>query len=476
MVRHDSDTFADKMSAMRIPVLLTAILSTVLVAASASAQYPDPRMRPDRPNPSRYLDDQDFLMLERGLAAAEDGEWDEVRDARRRISDPIARRLLLWRIATSDEDTSFMELDLALDELEGWPQYGMIRSEAEFKISTSGLSSEFIVNWFEGREPVSGEGKVALGEALRAQGRLAEAVPYLRDAWRNHTFRRYRQREILEANDDILTITDHEERVDFLLWRDQRTLARDLRSQLDNGHRALLDARIALASRARGVNAAVARVPAELANHPGLIYERARWRRRADLDEGALEMLLQLPGTHDDLTALDDMWLERRLMILNMIRDRNYQTAYELASANGMTSGADFADAEFLSGWLSLRYLGEPARALDHFTRLTEGVSFPVSVSRGRYWQARAAEALGDEDSAENFYRLAAVHSTAFYGQLAIAALRDTNPPQLELPLAPAATEETQISFESRPLTRALRLLAEQGEGLPIPRLHLPFR
>ncbi|WP_421786435.1 transglycosylase SLT domain-containing protein [Hyphobacterium sp.] len=463
-MRHDTNTFADKMSVMRVLVLLIAMVAGTLASTPAGAQFPDPRLRPERPNPSSYLDDQDFLMLERGLEAAEGGDWSDVRDARRRISDPIARQILLWRIATSDEDTSFMELDLALDELAGWPQYEMIRSEAEFKISTSGLSPEFIVNWFEGREPVSGEGKVALGEALRETGRLAEAVPYLRDAWRNHTFRRYRQREILEAHNDILTITDHEERVDFLLWRDQRTLARDLRGELDNAHRALLDARIALAGRARGVNAAVDRVPDALSNHPGLVYERARWRRRANLDEGALEMLLQLPDTHDDPAALDDMWLERRLMILDLIRDRDYATAYTLAAANGMSQGADFADAEFVAGWLSLRYLDEPARALNHFTRLADGVSFPVSVSRGRYWQARAAEALGQDDEAERYYRLAAVHETAFYGQLAIARLRDTDPPILALPPSPVPTQADEITFESRPIARALRLLAEQGE------------
>ena len=463
-LRHDTANIADKMSLMRTLFLLFVLLAGWIVVPAASALYPDPRLRPERPNPSRYLDDQDFLMLERGLEAAEDGDWRDVRDARRRISDPVASSILLWRIATSDENSTFMELDLALEELEGWPQYEMIRSEAEFKISTSGLSSEFIVNWFAGREPISGEGKIALGAALRDVGRLAEATEYIRDAWRHHTFRRYRQREILNANNDILTLSDHEARVDYLLWRDQRTLAGDLRNELSNGHRALMDARIALASRSGGVNAAVARVPAELANHPGLIYERARWRRRANLDEGALEMLLQLPETHSDLEALDDMWLERRLMILNLIRDRDYATAYQLAAANGMTSGADFADAEFVAGWMALRYLNRPEDALAHFTRLVEGVSYPVSVSRGRYWQGRAAAALGRTEEAESYYRLAAEHSTTFYGQMALIELAGDERPMLDLPAAPVPTTETGITFESRTVTRALRLLAEQGE------------
>jgi len=449
---------------MRAPLLLIVLLVGWFLLPVANAQNPDPRLRPERPNPSRYLDDQDFLMLERGLEAAADGDWSDVRDARRRISDPVARSILLWRIATSDEAATFMELDLALDELEGWPQYSMIRSEAEFKISTSGLSSEFIANWFDGREPVSGEGKIALGAALRDIGRLAEATEYIRDAWRHHTFRLYRQREILQANNDILTLSDHEARVDFLLWRDQRTLARDLRNELSNGHRALMDARIALASRSGGVNAAVNRVPADLANHPGLIYERARWRRRANLDEGALEMLLQLPATHEDDEALDDMWLERRLMILNLIRDRDYATVYQLASANGMSQGADFADAEFVSGWMALRYLNRPQAALEHFTSLVEGVSYPVSISRGRYWQGRAAAALGQTQEAENFFQLAAVHSTAFYGQMAIIELAGETTPMLSLPNPPLPTNAIEVTFESRTVTRALRLLAEQGE------------
>ncbi|WP_421791795.1 transglycosylase SLT domain-containing protein [Hyphobacterium sp.] len=442
-------------------VLITGLLAILL---PADAQSPDPRLRPDRPNPSRYLDQHDFFMLERGLEASEDGEWGLVRDTRRRISDSVASNILLWRIATSDEDATFMELDLALEELEGWPQYTTIRTEAEFKISTSGLSPEFIVNWFEGNEPVSGEGKIALGEALRASGRLAEAVPYIRDAWRNHTFRLYRQDEIFDAHEDILTLSDHDARVDFLLWRGQRSAARRLRSELDNPNRALLDARIALAARQSGVNAAVARVPAGLANHPGLIYERARWRRRANLDEGALEMLLQLPDTHDDPAALDDMWLERRLMILNLIRDREYATAYRLASAHGMEHGVDFADAEFVSGWLALRYLDRPEDALNHFTRLETGVTFPVSVARARYWQGRAAEDLGRTEDALEFYRLSAVHLTTFYGQMAHVRLAENGRPLMELAPPPLITEGTRIRFESRPVTRALRLLAEQNE------------
>jgi soluble lytic murein transglycosylase len=101
------------------------------------------------------------------------------------------------------------------------------------------------------------------------------------------------------------------------------------------------------------VDGAVSAVPDSLSDTPGLVYERARWRRRRGLDT-SLELLLELPDSYDNDAALESMWTERKLMILDLIRDRDFDTAYQLAAANGMERGVEFADAEFLAGWLAL--------------------------------------------------------------------------------------------------------------------------
>lgn len=440
-----------------------ALVCALLMSAAALAD-PLPRLKPDRPNHSRFLDDHDAQMLRAGMEAASDGNWAEVRSYRQRISDPVARNILLWRIATSDASASFFDLDLALTELQGWPQYTNIQREAEFKIGTSGLTAAFINGWFQLHAPLSGEGKIAYGEALLAMGQREAAAEQIRDAWRNHSLRLYRQREVLVAHRGLLRQEDHQARADMLIWTDQYSAARDITGQLDSGWRNLANARIALAGRSGNVNAAVAAVPESLSDHPGLIYERARWRRRANLEDGALEMLRTLPAEYPMHSALEDMWLERRLAILNLIRDRQYAIAYELAAANGMSSGADFADAEFVAGWLALRHLDRPRDALAHFTRLAEGVSYPVSVSRGRYWQGRAAEAAGDADAARGFYELGAEHLTTFYGQMSLVELSGGETPMLDLPPQPVPTEADRSEFESRPVARALRLLAEMNE------------
>ena len=103
---------------------------------------------------------------------------------------------------------------------------------------------------------------------------------------------------------------------------------------------------------------------------------------------------------------------------------------------HGHTSGADLADGEWLAGWIALRFQGKPAAALAHFETMYQTVNYPISRTRGAYWAGRAAEAMGDSAAAARWYRLAAAHPLAFYGQHAAARLGPEN--GMALPDGPA--------------------------------------
>ena len=443
---------------------LSAVVLLTL-AVPAFAQVPAPRMRPDPVNFSQYLSDADFTRFRRGLDAADDGDWDEVRRIREDLTDTSARNILLWRLALENERASFLQLDVALSELENWPRDSFIRSEAEAKIADSGLSAPFVVSWFEGREPVTGRGRVSYAEALIETGRIEQGETLLRETWRGHHLPLNVQHETYQRHSDIFTEDDHMARIDYLIWSDQRTAARRVLPLLSGNNHDLADARLRLAGRQSGVDRAVDRIPASLSNDAGLVFERARWRRRSGLsDDVVLPLLLQLPDAHNNTGALELMWTERKLMILGLVRDQDYETAYQLARAHGLSEGADFADAEFMAGWLALVHLDRAEEALAHFTRLRDNVSTPVSQSRGSYWMARAADALGRPEEAATYYAEAGAHSTAYYGQLALTQLTGETGGILTLDREPEPTEEVQARFEARPLVRAMRLLAEQDE------------
>lgn len=435
------------------------LLALSLPLSAATAQTPAPRLKPPVPNHSILLSDADFTAFRRGMRAADDDDWDDVRAAIITLDNPVADHVLLWRIAVSDARAPFSDLDRAIDELEGWPRQASIRREAEWKIEDSGLSPALIVAWFEDREPVTGEGRIALGESLIALGREDEGAEQIRTAWRTQSLRLSNQRDVLREHDNLLTNDDHAARVDFLLWAGQRTAASRLLPELSAGERRVAEARIRLASRSSGVDSAVSAVPDSLSDTPGLVYERARWRRRRGLDT-SLELLLELPDSYDNDAALESMWTERKLMILDLIRDRDFDTAYQLAAANGMERGVEFADAEFLAGWLALTKLDQPGVAFAHFERLEDGVTTPVSTSRALYWQGRAAEASGELELASDRFTAAARYPTAYYGQLAILAL-GPDAAELDLPPDPDPGEDARAAFNALPEIQALRLLAE---------------
>jgi soluble lytic murein transglycosylase len=127
------------------------------------------------------------------------------------------------------------------------------------------------------------------------------------------------------------------------------------------------------------------------------------------------------------------------------------------------SSGGSFMDGEFLAGWIALRYLHNTQLAYDHFGRLANGVTYPISVARAHYWLGRTAETAGDMPRAASEYEKAAEQSATFYGQLAIAKIA-ANPVLRVSDASTAPTAEARAAFESDDRVKAIRLLAGAGE------------
>ena len=81
------------------------------------------------------------------------------------------------------------------------------------------------------------------------------------------------------------------------------------------------------------------------------------------------------------------------------------------------------AEFHFMAGWIALRFLRDPSRALEHFGHVDEGSSDPIVRARAAYWRGRAAEAAGEFEEMRAQYEAAARYPTAYYGQLARARL-----------------------------------------------------
>ncbi len=450
-----------------MPAQVLAVSSALVLLSSVGAAHADeptpPKAKPERPTISELLTPADERRLRRGLRLAERGGWDEVRDIAEDITDPTAQRILLWRAAQSDYRASFGQLAEALEGLNNWPRSYAIRDEAEAKLFDSNYSASYIIDWFDKYPPVSGEGRIALAGAYLDAGRTEEGEELLKDTWRNYTLPQRVQSTVAQRYRSRLSRADHEARVDYLLWRGYRSTAWALRDYISSDFRKLTLARIRLMARQSGVDAAVAAVPSRLQNHPGLLYERARWRRRAGRRTDARPLVLAIEPPLIPIAA-EHVWTERRIHVGYMLKARDYATAYRLAKDHGLEEGVEFADAEWLAGWLALTKLGDAEAAAQHFATLEAGVSTPISRGRALYWQGRAAEAMGNSVQATSYYREAGQFPTVFYGQLALERLGAGSEAYL-LPPSVNPTPQQRAAFQSRDLVRALMMLAEMDES-----------
>ncbi|NNJ69643.1 MAG: lytic transglycosylase domain-containing protein [Boseongicola sp.] len=351
--------------------------------------------------------------LGRAFDAMESGDWYAALRTAEGIN-PVARDIIEWhrlRARQGDFDSVIRFLDRRPD----WPGLAYLRQRSESTLPLSARADD-VIAFFGGEHPQTGTGAVALISAFRAKGMEADAEAEALHAWLTHRFSAADQTKLLTWYGRALA-PHHADRLDMLLWRGAERDARTMIPLVPRGWAELAEARIALRADKNGVDALVAAVPENLADHPGLLFERMQWRARKGRNDGAIELLLAQSPDELGQPARWAGW--RRSLVRSEMRAGRTTHAYELASQHGLTSGSSFADLEWLSGYLALTYQNDPAKALNHFLRFRGAVDTPISLGRAGYWEGRAHEALGDTDTARLAYSFGAEYQTSFYGLLA---------------------------------------------------------
>ena len=428
------------------------------LAAPALAAIPEPRLKPANPlAQTRLLQGADFAGFKRGIDAGQDGKWSVHAAAMNGVTDPVARNVLAWQRALRDPDVPFELATHVVQNLNDWPRMTAISAKAERTLLDSSMSPQQVISWFGDREPVSGEGRIALARAHLALGNEAEGLKWIRLGWREGKLTRDVQRRVFSELGSKLTADDHAARADHLIWQGRRHLdkATALLPHVPASERALLDARIALRARRSGVNAKVDAVPAALRTRPELQFERSYWRRSKLKDRDlALEPLLAMTGPVASESGREQVWRERKIHAYRLIGEGRFDEAYRLTENTGLSDGLGFQEAEFLGGWLQLTKLGDAKAAERRFRTLHAGVGRPISKARGAYWTGRALEAQGKASEARAFYREAASFPNTYYGQLAAIRIGEGT---LTLPAQPEAGRADHR-------LQAARMLGEAGE------------
>ena len=134
--------------------------------------------------------------------------------------------------------------------------------------------------------------------------------------------------------------------------------------------------------------------------------------------------MLAVPPDALHLQDTDEWWRKRRTLARKLLDLGEPATAYEVVRAAAAPDNPFYrADFHFMAGWIALRFLDDPDIALMHFVHVDDDSANPIVLARAAYWRGRAHEAAGRTEDMRRSYEVAARHSTAYYGQMARAAV-----------------------------------------------------
>jgi soluble lytic murein transglycosylase len=205
----------------------------------------------------------------------------------------------------------------------------------------------------------------------------------------------------------------------MLLWEGEAEAAAEMLDLVSAGDAALARARIALQGDKNGVDGLISGIPASHAGDPGLAYDRFRWRMRKGRWDSAAELLKERSTSAAALGRPERWASNRRSIARREMRDGRPRAAYRIASSHQLTEGSNYADLEWLSGYLALSFMDDPIRAARHFENFRLAVETPISLGRAGYWLGRSFEAMGEPQKAQQSYAYGGLFQTSFYGQLA---------------------------------------------------------
>lgn len=440
-----------------IVAMTTIVLASAALAFAASGTSPAPTPLPP------LLSAEQASLYQHAFEGLDAGRIDTARELAQQGTNKLAHKVFRWaELQQPHSGVAFEDIAAFIDANPTWPRQDILMHRAEEAL-VDRTDDSVVLAWFALRGPQTVDGAMRYIEALLRAGEKDKAVNLIRSTWMSGGFGTVQEKTFLNRYHTYLTAEDHLKRLDHLIWQGRSDEAKRMLPRVDADRRALADARLKLAALSPGVEYALRHVPARLANDQGLVFERLRWRRRKGQEQAALDMLREAPAqvSHPDL-----WWIERNYLARRAISAGRMRQAYDIATHHGMIDGPHFVEAEFLAGWVALRFLNEPKVALTHFTKLYEAAKFPVTEARGAYWAGRAEAALGYKDKATEWYRRAASHQTTFYGQLGTAELTPTDRPPFPQTVQPSADERQQ--FEANELTLATRLLEQIGQTLKV--------
>ena len=412
---------------------------------------------------SKYYSKKDFSLAKKAISEMKKSNWTGALKTAKKAKDKSIYNFIQWRhLLKKGNQASYYDYKLFIDKNEDYPRMGRVKYLSEHKLSTDKVSPKKIIESFSASEPLSGFGKMILGESFILTGNNEKGIKLIKDGWIEAELTKSELKFYRKKYKKYLNADDYIKRADYLAWNNKYWDLKRLLRYLPKDYELLYNARQLLMSKSYGVDNAISKVPTKFKNDAGLNYDRLKWRRKRGRVDSSVEILVKIKNTKDYLVRPDKWWFEREIISRSLIYKKKYALAYKIASNHALTDGPEYAAAEWMSGWIALSFLDDPLLAKDHFENFYNNVGYPISTSRGAYWLAKTYQKLGKNELANEWFGKASNFLTTYYGQLAFMELNPNQPFELSRDIE--VSKEYRDYFFKKELVKTVYLLDELNE------------
>lgn len=455
-----------------------------------------------------------MAVLSAPAQCQEGAEWDRAR-AELKASAPgtIAPAIARWKQLVGTENQGF---DAYAGFVLAWPGFPLeesLRRAAEKSLAIQNVPSARIVALFDRFPPLTNPGRAQYALALAAEGRARDAAEVAREAWRGGTMSDAAEAAIQARWGDRFAQTDHDSRLEALLWDGSTAQAARALPRASQYKWAVAQARLAIqqgqgpdagasdtdsGARSAEEQAEMARITAqanpglstpmvqpvapiqpvvipatpEMLSDPGYLVDRARYLIRRGRGAEAASLLASRPQLMRP--ALDP----RRWIGVLLAAAKAGGPSDSVRIAQGATEGFipgseiaqmafavrdDYTSLMWLGGTTALWQMRDATTAANLFYNYAHAARTPMTRAKGYYWAGRAMDSVGQTNGAFEYYRWAAQFPDQFHGLLALERLGQPIPPLHDGRRA-IPTHVQARDFAARPITQAVREVARDAE------------
>lgn len=319
-----------------------------------------------------------------------------------------------------EEESSFSELSSFIQTHPQWPSLKALRKKTEKALKDEGMENDNLLEWFSKFPPLTAEGCFVYIKILLNKGRTTKAREVAQKAWTELDFSPKLLKEFKEHFSVLISNEDNVKRVNNLLFTEEHQAVRDMLPYLTPPQQEIVQVRLSLSCKEPHPQNFFIAQKDQLER--GLLYDLIKWYRRHNHYSEVFSLFKKV-NKKDECQFAERWWQERNLLARDLLERKKYLEAIKIIEGHCLSSGEGYVHAEWMIGWLQLKFLKQPEKAYERFKKIYPILCSPQSKSRFAFWAGEALRILKRDQEAQGWYFKAAVFKNCFYGQLASCRL-----------------------------------------------------